>query len=79
MKRQTKLTSHEQEQAQEQQAAVQQTGQAAKEFGTVEELLRHDALHTPVPPRIEHRLQASTAQIQPPPRSWWKRMFGSET
>ena len=74
MKRQTKLTQQEQEQ----QAAGQETRQAvAREFATPEEMLRHDAQHTPIPPAISHRLQNSLAEVPPPPRSWWRRWFGS--
>ncbi len=73
MKRQ-KLTSQDQTQ---QQAAEQQAQQpAVREFATVEEMLRHDALHTPVPPKIAYRLQASLGQTPPPARSWWRRFFG---
>jgi hypothetical protein len=72
MKRQSKLTSHQSEQEQQLQEAQQQS---VHEFATVEEMLRHDALHTPVPPSIEHRLQES---IGPEPaRPWWRRLFGS--
>jgi len=50
---------------------------AKTEFGSVEEMLRHDALHTPVPPRIEKRLAESISKETPPaPASWWKRLFG---
>ena len=74
MKRQTKLTAQEQEQL----AAAQQQKQAAHEFATVEEMLRHDALHTPVPPTIAHRLEESVKELPPPPgRAWWRRFFGS--
>lgn len=75
MKRQTKLSSQEQVQP----AALEQQSQqtAAREFATPEEMLRHDALHTPVPPGIAQRLQQSLAQISPPHRSWWRRWFGS--
>jgi hypothetical protein len=75
MKRQTKLTQQEQEQL----AAAQQQTQSssAKEFASVEELLRHDALHTPVPPAIAHRLEESVSQLPPPAgRAWWRRFFG---
>jgi len=75
MKRQTKLTQQEQEQL----AAAQQLASSspAKEFASVEEMLRHDALHTPVPPTIAHRLEASASQLEPPPsRAWWRRFFG---
>ncbi|MCX6913961.1 MAG: hypothetical protein NT167_13065 [Verrucomicrobia bacterium] len=74
MKRKTKLTQQEQEQL----AAEQQQTQAssAQEFASVEEMLRHDALHTPVPPTIAHRLEASIEQSPPPPgRAWWRRLL----
>jgi hypothetical protein len=75
MKRHTKLTQQEQEQL----AAAQQQTQSssAKEFATVEEMLRHDALHTPVPPAIAGRLEESVKQLPPPAaRGWWRRFFG---
>ncbi len=75
MKRRIKLTSQEQEQLAAQQQQQQATG--AQEFASVEEMLRHDALHTPVPPRIAHRLEESISQLPPPPpRAWWRRFFG---
>jgi hypothetical protein len=47
-------------------------------FKGVEDLLRHDALHTPVPPSIEHRLQASLERNPiSEPRKWWRRLLGS--
>ena len=76
MKRQTKLNSQEQEQAQ-QPSATQQTQQApVREFATPEEMLRHDALHTPVPPAIAHRLQESIGKTPLRTPSWWKRLLG---
>ncbi|HOC55154.1 MAG TPA: hypothetical protein PKI20_06010 [Verrucomicrobiota bacterium] len=75
MKRQNKLISQEQDQL----AARQQQQQAAspQEFASVEEMLRHDALHTPVPPTIAHRLEESVRDLPPPPgRGWWRRFFG---
>ena len=63
-----------QRQAQQQEAAeVQKT--TALEFENAEELLRHDAIHTPVPPEIGRRLQESLYQIPPVARSWWKRFM----
>jgi hypothetical protein len=51
--------------------------QSVHEFATVEDMLRHDALHTPVPPSIAHRLQESASQLTPPQRrAWWRRIFG---
>ena len=74
MNRQTKLNSQEQEQAQ---SAAQQTQQAsAREFATPEEMLRHDALHTPVPPTIAHRLRESIGNTPPRAPSWWRRLLG---
>ena len=78
MKRPTKFNAQEQKQTQ--QPAELQHGQqqsAAHEFATAEEMLRHDAIHTPVPPAIAYRLQDSIAQVPPPRRSWWQRWFGS--
>ncbi len=75
MKRQSKLTHQEQEQ----QAAQQQQQQAAgaKEFDSVEEMLRHDSEHTMVPPRIAQRLDESISELPPPPaKAWWRRFFG---
>ena len=75
MKRQTKLTPQEQEQL----AAAQQKTQSSspQEFASVEEMLRHDSLRTPVPPAIAHRLADSVSQLPPPPaRGWWRRFFG---
>ena len=75
MKSQNRLTS--QTQAQEQALTGQQTQpESASEFATVEDLLRHDALHTPVPPRIAHRLQESIGKSVPPVGPWWRRFFG---
>ena len=75
MKRETKLTPQEQQEL----AAEQQQAQsaAAQEFASVEEMLRHDALHTPVPPTIAYRLEESVKQLPPPSsRAWWRRFFG---
>ena len=74
MKHESKFTSQEQSQ----QTAGQQTEkQAAREFGSAEEMLRHDALHTPVPPAIGHRLQESINQLPKPASAWWRRFFGN--
>ena len=74
MKR-TKLTSREQELVQH--AAGQLAHeQPIREFASAEEMLRHDALHTPVPPTIAHRLQASLGHAPAPASpSWWRRFF----
>ena len=64
----------EQEQALTGQEAQQQV---AREFASVEEMLQHDALHTPVPPTIAHRLNESIGQLPAPPRPWWRKLLGS--
>jgi hypothetical protein len=72
-----KLTS--QQRAEEQQTAAHQEHiESAREveFASVEEMLRHDAAQTPVPPGIEHRLQESLERT-PHSKSWWRRWFGS--
>ena len=76
MKHQIKLNSQEQQQAQQQSASQQAQEETALEFATPEELLRHDALHTPVPPTIAHRLQESIGKTPPPSQSWWRRLLG---
>jgi hypothetical protein len=74
MKQQTKLSE---EQQQQQHAAEQQTQQpSAREFANAEEMLRHDAAHTTVPPGIAQRLQKSTGDLPGPKTAWWKRLFG---
>jgi hypothetical protein len=73
---QKKVSIHQQTQ-QEQIYNQQQAQPATLEFETVEELLRHDALHTPVPPVIARRLEDSVTQLpQAPRRSWWRRLLG---
>jgi hypothetical protein len=73
-----KLISQQQAE-QQQQSVTQEATQAesACEFKTVEEMLRHDALHTPVPPSIERRLEESI-QKEPSPAPWWRRLFGGK-
>ena len=71
MKRQTKLTSQEQEQL----AQVKSQQTSAREFASVEEVLQHDAQQTLVPPAIAERLDRSVQEIAPPEPSWWQRIF----
>jgi hypothetical protein len=77
MNHQRKLTSQSQTDEQQQATGEQKTQQpAAREFATPEAMLRHDALHTPVPPAIAQRLQKSIDQSPPAARSWWRRLLG---
>ena len=73
---QKKLVSKQK--AEEQQDLVQQQAlqPGAHEFTSVDEMLRHDAVHTPVPPTIAQRLEKSVAQLPVPARSWWRRLLG---
>lgn len=77
MKRQHKFLSTEQQQQQHAAEHHHEEQAAAREFGTVEEMLRHDASQTPVPPTIAHRLAESLAADPPQPKSpaWWRRWF----
>src|SRR5690349_9518667 len=73
-----KSTVHQQAEEQRQ-ALGEQNTQAVRsfEFATADELLRHDALHTPVPPAIASRLQQSIGQLPQASRpNWWRRLFG---
>ena len=70
----SKLNQHEQEAATLQQQNAQQ--QTTVEFASAEEMLRHDAGQTPVPPAVAERLQRSVEQEPKPPRSLWQRLFG---
>ncbi|HWX22720.1 MAG TPA: hypothetical protein VN578_22685 [Candidatus Binatia bacterium] len=72
-----KLASQQRTDEEQLSARLGQTQQAAfREFASVEEMLRHDAVHTPVPPSIAHRLRESLGPLPPPSRSWWRRLFG---
>ena len=72
MKRQSKLTPREEHALSEQ--LSQQQG--AHEFATVEDMLRHDALHTPVPPQIAGRLQQSIDSLPRAKPGFLRRLFG---
>ncbi len=74
-----KLQSQQQAAEQQLQAGQQQQQQQQSgplEFASPELLLRHDALHTPVPPSIARRLEGTLSQLPPPLRPWWRRLFG---
>ncbi len=72
-----KLTTRQQQAEQEQAQAIQNSqATPVSEFATVEEMLRHDARHTVVPPSVERRLRDSVAKESPGQASWWRRLFG---
>jgi hypothetical protein len=72
MKQETKLTTGQQQQHAAETRTVKTT---AQQFDNAEQLLRHDAAQTPVPPEIARRLNQSLAESPPPRRSWWRRLF----
>jgi len=78
MNRETKLTPQENQELVAEQQKTQSS--SAREFTNVEEMLRHDALHTPVPPTIAHRLEESVKDLPPAAaRAWWRRLLGPKT
>ena len=56
----------------------QQHKAEAKEFLTVEEMLREDSSQTAVPPGIAIKLNESIAKLPKRPASWWSRFFSRE-
>ena len=77
MNSQKKVTVRQQTDVQQQASNQQQSQQpTVAEFATVEELLRHDTLHTPVPPAIAQRREESVSQLPAPRRPWWRRLLG---
>ena len=68
--------TQKQESTSEQQHQQQQKSEA-KEFSSVEELLRHDTAETVVPPGVAVKLNQSIANA-PKPKSWWQRFFSRE-
>lgn len=70
---QTQASAEARAQANQQASASESVG----EFATPEELLRHDAAQTPVPPEVADRLRASLdAEPATKPASWWRRIIG---
>ena len=71
MKHESKQKSEEREQL----VAQSTQENVAREFATTDELLRHDAAQTEVPPVIAERLSKSIEGLPRPSRSWWQRIF----
>lgn len=72
-----KLTARQQSQQEAQLTESQQRqAESARAFASVDEMLRHDALHTPVPPNIAVRLQESVKHEGLKPAPWWRRLLG---
>jgi hypothetical protein len=78
MKHENRLNSSSTEQ--ENTLGSQQRSQkCGHQFASAEEMLRHNALHTPVPPSIARRLQQSIGCHAPASSSWWRRFFRSNS
>jgi len=73
MKREPRLRQH-----QEQTSEAVQVTKPQTEFGSVEEMLRHDSAQVSPPPIIEERLKKSIGNEPKPSRSWWQRVFKPE-
>lgn len=71
MKHESKRKSQEQEQ----QLSASQTVQGSKEFASAEEMLRHDAQQTIVPPTVAERLARSIQAEPKSNRPWWRRLM----
>ena len=54
----------------------QAESQRAKEFASVEDLLRFDSEQNPVPPEVADRLGRSLEAEPKPEKPWYKRLFG---
>lgn len=76
MNRHSKLTARQKTEEQQLETAHTEARQQPLEFATPEELLRHDAVHTPVPPKVAERLQESISEL-PAPKPWWRRILGT--
>lgn len=71
MKQESKHRSQEHQST----ASASAQGANTREFASVEELLRHDAAQTPVPPIIAERLTKSIRDLPRPSRTWWERLL----
>ena len=68
---------HESKQKSQEQAQLATTApqHSTREFATAEELLRHDATQTQVPPVIAERLTKSIQNLPRPSKTWWQRLL----
>jgi len=71
MKQESKQQSKEREEL----VAKSTQENATREFATTDDLFRHDAAQTQVPPVIAERLSKSIENLPRPSRSWWQRIF----
>jgi hypothetical protein len=64
------------QQSAEEQQSLSGQNQQVTEFESVDKLLRHDRVHTPVPPSIASRLTQSLERAAASRPPWWRRLFG---
>jgi hypothetical protein len=69
----SRLNHRQREATVSQQQSAQAT--AALEFASAEEMLRHDAAQSSVPPALAERLQQSVAGEPVPQKPWWRRLL----
>jgi hypothetical protein len=67
----------QQNQAQQAGQTRQQAGTQRRDFTEAEEAIRADREQTQPPESLDARLaQSIAAEPAPPPKPWWKRLFG---
>ena len=71
MKQESKFRANQEQNLDQQQA----TSSTPTEFPSVEAMLKHDRLHTPIPPNIQFRLQKSLEGLPRADQPWWRRLF----
>jgi hypothetical protein len=69
----SKFRSQEKEKLEQAQHTEPKT--EARDFSSVEEMLRFDANQTSPPTTISDRLKESLNQEPQPKKSWWRRLF----
>jgi hypothetical protein len=74
----SKLRHTQKQESVSEQQQQQQLKSEAKEFSSVEEMLREDSSQTVVPPGIALKLNESIAKLPKPTASWWQRFFSRE-
>jgi hypothetical protein len=52
--------------------------QAGREFASVDEMIRYDALQNPPPAELANRVAETVASLPKPARSWWQKWFSGE-
>lgn len=75
MKQNSKLRQNEEQQSTQQQHSEQKA--EAKEFSSVDEMLRYDAAQTTVPPEVAEKLNRAIEKEPQPPTTWLQRLVWS--